>query len=72
MLSGQNVPENSLSAFSFAVERKATAIELDCRLSKDGKLVVMHDKNVDRTMHGSGYVNKLTIGAWWNTDVKLV
>lgn len=41
------VPENSLAAFRRAVEA-GLAIELDVRLSKDGKLVVFHDTGCKR------------------------
>ena len=40
-------PENSLGAFSYAVE-KNFAIELDVRLTKDCKMVVFHDKDLMR------------------------
>ena len=40
-------PENSLSAFKKAVD-SGFGIELDVRLSKDGRLVVFHDDTLDR------------------------
>lgn len=43
----EGVPENSLSAFENAC-KKGLAIELDVRLTKDGKVVVFHDKNLKR------------------------
>ena len=42
------VPENSLLAFRRAVEHGYGA-ELDVHLTKDGKLVVMHDESLRRT-----------------------
>ena len=42
------VPENSLLAFRLAVENGYGA-ELDVHLSRDGKLVVMHDESLLRT-----------------------
>ncbi len=42
------VPENSLLAFRRAVEHGYGA-ELDVHLTKDGKLVVMHDESLKRT-----------------------
>lgn len=44
-----DAPENTLAAFKLAWERKVPAIELDVHLSKDGKLVVIHDKDTERT-----------------------
>lgn len=42
-------PENTLSAFASAWTKGATAIELDVRLTKDGKIVAMHDASTGRT-----------------------
>ena len=45
--SAQGIPENSLTAFRRAVEYGYGA-ELDVHLSKDGRLVVMHDESLLR------------------------
>ena len=50
-------PENSLSAFSAAVEA-GYGIELDVRLSRDGELVVFHDDTLDRMTCESGRVDE--------------
>ena len=58
----QNYPENTILAFSKAVELKnLTGIELDVQLTKDGELVVIHDERVDRTTEGIGYVRDYTL-----------
>lgn len=44
----KGIPENSLAGFRLAVERGYGA-ELDVHLSKDGRLVVMHDDSLKRT-----------------------
>lgn len=54
-------PENTIAAFELALEQGADAIELDAKLSADGKVVVIHDQSVDRTTDGNGRVNKLTL-----------
>lgn len=41
-------PENSLSGFKKAVELGIDGVELDVHLTKDGKLVVIHDMNLKR------------------------
>lgn len=41
-------PENSLSGFKKAVELGIDGIELDVHLTKDGKLVVIHDMDLKR------------------------
>ncbi len=38
-----DAPENTLAAFRLAFEQKADAIELDIHLSRDGRIVVVHD-----------------------------
>lgn len=54
-------PENTLAAFSAAVDQAADAVELDVLLSADSQLVVIHDETVDRTTDGSGEVASLTL-----------
>ena len=46
-LHGNGVPENSMKAFELAIE-KGVPIELDLRLSADGKLMVFHDRSLKR------------------------
>ena len=50
-------PENTLASFQKAIDLNADMIELDLRCSKDGRLVVIHDKTVDRTTNGRGKVS---------------
>lgn len=40
-----DAPENTLAAINLAWERNADAVEVDVHLSKDGKIVVIHDDN---------------------------
>ena len=54
-------PENTLAAFKEAIRLGAHMIEFDVRMTKDKKLVIMHDKTVDRTTNGSGAVSDLTL-----------
>ena len=44
-----DAPENTLYAFSGAIDAGADYIELDVQQTKDGVLVVMHDQNLRRT-----------------------
>jgi len=52
--------ENSIEAFKKAIKLKADAVEFDIHQTKDGKMVVMHDFDVDRTTDGSGLIKNLT------------
>lgn len=47
-------PENTLEAFSQAVEMGADALEFDVRLTRDGIPVILHDPDLDRTTNGHG------------------
>ena len=58
-LHNQDRAENSMSAFRAAVEA-GYGIELDVRLSKDGKLVVFHDDTLDRVCGREGKVIDFT------------
>jgi glycerophosphoryl diester phosphodiesterase len=71
-------PENTLPAFREAIRSGAHMIEFDVQLTKDNKLVVIHDNTVDRTTNGSGKVSELTLdqirkldaGSWKSPDFK--
>lgn len=71
-------PENTLTAFRAAIDHGAHMIEFDVRLTKDNKLVLMHDETVDRTTDGQGNVEemmfdeirKLDAGIWMGSNFK--
>ncbi len=52
-------PENSLPAFQNAVDH-GFAIELDVHLSKDGQIVVFHDKDLKRMTGAQGLIHEFT------------
>lgn len=54
------VPENSLASIDKAVEAGAHIVELDVRQTKDGVLVILHDRTLDRTTTGAGEVSEHT------------
>jgi glycerophosphoryl diester phosphodiesterase len=54
-------PENTIKAFSLAMDQGADGVELDVWLSQDGHLVVIHDGDVSRTTNGAGEVNALSL-----------
>ena len=55
------MPENTLAAFSTALELGCHAVELDVRRTRDGALAVIHDANIDRTTNGTGPVLSYTM-----------
>lgn len=54
-------PENTLAAFRTAIDRGADWFELDCTLTSDGEVIVIHDDDVDRTTNGRGQVALQTL-----------
>jgi glycerophosphoryl diester phosphodiesterase len=54
----ENVPENSLTAFSAAFAA-GVGCELDVRATADGKLVVFHDPTLDRMCRETGRIDRL-------------
>lgn len=52
-------PENTLAAFDLAADMQAHWFELDCTLSRDGEIVVIHDDSLDRTTGITGQVADL-------------
>ncbi|MGD7045628.1 glycerophosphodiester phosphodiesterase [Jeotgalibacillus proteolyticus] len=71
-------PENTMAAFRQALREGADGIELDVRMSRDGYVVVIHDRTVTRTTNGRGTVAGLTLqqlrsldaGSWYNEACK--
>jgi glycerophosphoryl diester phosphodiesterase len=67
-------PENTLAAFQAAIAAGAAMIELDVMLSRDRKLVVIHDDTLERTTNGQGAVADLSLaelkqldaGSWYH------
>lgn len=53
-------PENTMNAFELAIKQNADGVELDVQLTKDGKLVVIHDERIDRVTNGKGFVKDYT------------
>lgn len=61
-------PENTLTAFQKAYAAGIRAFELDIHLTADNIIVVHHDKTVDRTSNGSGFIRKMTMAELQKLD----
>lgn len=72
-------PEHTLAAYDLALKEGADGVECDVRLSRDGHLVCVHDRRLDRTSTGEGLVSTSTLaelreleyGVWhdsWRPD----
>ncbi len=56
-----DAPENTIPSFLKAIELGAGAVELDCHLSRDGQVIVIHDETLDRTTESTGLVGQKTL-----------
>ncbi|MGC9468468.1 MAG: glycerophosphodiester phosphodiesterase [Anaerolineae bacterium] len=54
-------PENTLRAFERAVEMGATMLELDAHLTRDGRVVVIHDSDLSRIAGVPDRISDLTL-----------
>ena len=54
-------PENTLLAFEEGIKCGASGIELDVHKTKDNKIVVIHDEDIERTFKGKGLVKDFTL-----------
>jgi glycerophosphoryl diester phosphodiesterase len=54
-------PEHTLAAYELALKEGADGVECDVRLTRDGHLVCVHDRRVDRTSTGTGLVSEMTL-----------
>ncbi|MGB6050168.1 MAG: glycerophosphodiester phosphodiesterase family protein, partial [Rhodococcus sp. (in: high G+C Gram-positive bacteria)] len=52
--------EHTLVAFDHALQQGADALECDVRITRDGHIVCVHDRRVDRTSTGTGLVSGLS------------
>jgi glycerophosphoryl diester phosphodiesterase len=68
-----HAPENTMAAFRRAVELGASFIETDLQITRDARVVAIHDFTLDRTTNGKGQVHLQTLeqiraldaGAWF-------
>src|SRR3569833_2856342 len=54
-------PSNTMYAFKKSMAAGADMIALDIGVTKDNKVVVMHDTSVDRTTNGKGFIKDMTL-----------
>lgn len=57
----RNAPENSLQAIRNCIEMGVDMVEIDLKKTKDGHLILMHDKTIDRTTTGKGKPEDYTL-----------
>lgn len=57
----RNAPENSIQAIENCIAMGVDMVEIDLKKTKDGHLIVMHDKTIDRTTTGKGKPEDYTL-----------
>lgn len=62
-------PENTLEAFSGALDLGCSHLESDVHRTRDGHLVLFHDSRVERTTNGSGLIRDFTLSELKQLDV---
>jgi glycerophosphoryl diester phosphodiesterase len=60
--------EHTLTAYVTAIDEGADALECDIRMTRDGVLVCVHDRRVDRTSDGRGVVSALELAELADLD----
>lgn len=61
-LTSKTIKENTYLSISKALNHKhSKGAEFDVHLTKDNKIVVIHDHSINRTSNGTGLVEKLTL-----------
>ena len=63
-------PENSLAAIDNAIKMGVDVVELDVQMTKDGHIILMHDKTLDRTTTGKGLVRECTLDSIKELNLK--
>lgn len=56
-----HAPENTLAALERGISLGVDFLEIDLQRTRDGRIVLMHDKFVDRTTNGHGRLADLTL-----------
>lgn len=57
----RNAPENSLQGIQNCIDMGVDMVEIDLKRTKDGHLILMHDKKLDRTTTGKGKPEDYTL-----------
>lgn len=57
----RNAPENSVQGLLNCIDMGVDIVEIDLKMTRDGQLVLMHDRTIDRTTNGKGAVADFTL-----------
>jgi len=57
----RNAPENSIQGLVCCINMGVDIVEMDLKKTKDGCLILMHDKTINRTTNGKGFPEDMTL-----------
>jgi glycerophosphoryl diester phosphodiesterase len=57
----RNYADNSIEGIESCIKMGVDIVEIDVQRTKDGHLILMHDRKVDRTTNGKGLVGDFTL-----------
>ncbi|MEC3874561.1 glycerophosphodiester phosphodiesterase family protein [Chryseobacterium salviniae] len=66
----RNYPENSIKAVKSCIEMGVDIVEVDIQRTQDGKLIIMHDKTLDRTTNGKGLISETSFSKIQTLNLK--
>lgn len=67
---GTNYPENCIATLEYTLSQTPAIFEIDARLTKDNKAVLLHDKTLERTTSGKGKLRDHTLDEIKNIQLK--
>ena len=59
-------PENTMSAFKFALDNDISTLELDLHLTKDKKIIIYHNDKINPVIFKGGQTNVLVKNLTWD------
>ncbi len=64
----KSAPENTIPALQAAIDANIEWVEIDVRLTRDGRHALLHDSTLDRTTNGAGQVADIDLAALKDLD----
>lgn len=67
------IPEHSIAAYDWAIDHGAEVVDFDVQFTRDGKLLLMHNRTLNETTNKTGWVKNHTLdwikSAWLELPV---
>ena len=64
----KSAPQNTMKAFEKAFETGTDGIELDVHLTKDNRIVICHNYDIEPTSNGKGLISEMTYDELYKFD----